>query len=277
MSDGSQREVYVHGYSALEQQLLQARRATESAAFFFPFLRPGMRLLDCGCGPGSITLGLADVVAPGQVIGVDLELRQVEAARQLAAERRVANVRFDVGSVYELPLPDAAFDAAFANTLLLHLREPLRALREIRRVLRPGGVVGIADGDFANWLMEPTSPSLERVRALYVQAIRHNGGDPYLARHYRRLLLEAGFLRSEAWGRISADTHGTTEGTRRLAASVVELLQSGMLGRLSRENGWATEEDLAAMIAEVREWGERPDAFHAIFGCAAVGWVGDVG
>jgi ubiquinone/menaquinone biosynthesis C-methylase UbiE len=277
MSDGSQREVYVHGYSALEQQRLQARRATESAAFFLPFLRTGMRLLDCGCGPGSITLGLADLVAPGQVIGVDLEPRQVEAARQLAAERRIANVQFDVGNVYELPFPDTAFDAAFANTLLLHLREPLRALREIRRVLKPGGVVGIADGDYGTWLWEPTSPVLEQVRSVFLQSVRSHGGDPYLARHYRRLLLEAGFARSEAWAQASSDTRGTLEGTRLFAATAVQQLQTGTLGRTAREHGLATDEDLAAMIAAVREWAERPDAFWSVLVCTAVGWVDDAG
>ena len=71
-----------------------------------------MRLLDVGCGPGSITLGLAEAVAPGEVVGVDLQPAQVEQARALAAERGVANVRFEVASAYALPFPDAAFDAA---------------------------------------------------------------------------------------------------------------------------------------------------------------------
>ena len=103
-----------------------------------PHLRPGMRLLDCGCGPGSITVGLAEAVAPGEVIGLDLQPSQIERARLLAAERAISNVRFEVGDVSRLPFPDASFDAAFAHTLLLHLRDRVGALREIRRVLEAG-------------------------------------------------------------------------------------------------------------------------------------------
>jgi ubiquinone/menaquinone biosynthesis C-methylase UbiE len=60
-----------------------------------------------------------------------------------------------VASTYELPFPDGTFDAIWANTVLLHLREPRRALAEMRRVRRPGGIVGVADGDFSTWLWEP--------------------------------------------------------------------------------------------------------------------------
>jgi len=93
-SSEHRRESYVHGYSASEQQRLATRTATGAAGFFIPHLHGGMSLLDCGCGPGSITLGLAEVVAPGLVVGVDVEPRKVEAARTLAADRRLANVSF---------------------------------------------------------------------------------------------------------------------------------------------------------------------------------------
>jgi ubiquinone/menaquinone biosynthesis C-methylase UbiE len=149
------RSPCLHGSAAIEQRRLARRAAATSAGFFLPHLRPGMRLLDCGCGPGSITLGLAEAVAPGEVVGLDIQPAQVERARVLAAERGVANVRFEVGTAYELPFPDASFDAAIALTVLMHLREPPRALREMKRVLKPRGVLGIADDDAATNLWEP--------------------------------------------------------------------------------------------------------------------------
>jgi ubiquinone/menaquinone biosynthesis C-methylase UbiE len=94
-----------------------------------------MQVLDCGCGPGSITVDVAQRIAPGTVVGIDVDAVQVEQARRLAGERGIANARFEVGSVYELPFPDASFDAAFANNVLNHLGDPLRALLEMRRVL----------------------------------------------------------------------------------------------------------------------------------------------
>jgi 2-polyprenyl-3-methyl-5-hydroxy-6-metoxy-1,4-benzoquinol methylase len=85
---------YLHGSAGIEQRRLARRVAATSAAFFLPHLRPGLRLLDCGCGPGSITFGLAEAVAPGEVVGFDVQPAQVERARALAAERGVPNVRF---------------------------------------------------------------------------------------------------------------------------------------------------------------------------------------
>lgn len=115
------------------------RTATEWVPFFLPHLRPGMSLLDCGCGVGSITLDLAERVAPGQVVGVDLDESQIAMARAEAERRGLSNVRFEVASIYELPFPNGSFDAALAHTLLFHLHDPLRALRVLRQMLKPAG------------------------------------------------------------------------------------------------------------------------------------------
>src|SRR5512146_972479 len=110
-------EKYLHGYSPEHRAFLSSRTATREAAFFLPFLKPGMRLIDCGCGMGALTTSLAEHLAPGEVIGIDREETQIQAARAWAAEKGVSNVRFEVGSIYEIPYPDATFDAAFAYTV----------------------------------------------------------------------------------------------------------------------------------------------------------------
>jgi SAM-dependent methyltransferase len=143
-------ESYSHlGNPAFEAELV-LRTASQEAAFFLPFLRPGMRVLDLGCGPGSITLGLAEAVAPGETVGVDVQPSQVAQAQALSASRGVMNVRFEVADVYRLPFPDGSFDAVFAHAVLMHLREPVRALLEVRRVLRPGGIAGVRDSDWGD-------------------------------------------------------------------------------------------------------------------------------
>jgi ubiquinone/menaquinone biosynthesis C-methylase UbiE len=143
-SQGSTAIPAVESYSQRANPVFEAelalRTAAKEGAFFVPFLRPGMRVLDLGCGPGSITLGLAETVAPGEVIGVDLQPSQVAQAQALGAARGMMNARFEVADVYRLPFPDGSFDAAFAHVVLMHLREPVRALAEMRRVLRPGGI-----------------------------------------------------------------------------------------------------------------------------------------
>jgi ubiquinone/menaquinone biosynthesis C-methylase UbiE len=128
-------------------QALAERTAEREGAFFLPHVQPSMRLLDVGCGPGSITIGFARVLTPGEVMGLDREPSAVEAARALVSDRHLVNLRFEVGMAEALPFPDASFTAVFAHTLLEHVPDPSRVLREMRRVLAPGGVIGVRDGD----------------------------------------------------------------------------------------------------------------------------------
>jgi SAM-dependent methyltransferase len=265
------RETYTHGFQGYAVQRMGERTVADNAFFLLPHLSPGMRLLDVGCGPGSITLGLAEALAPGEVVGVDIEPRIVERARAAAAERAGLNVRFEVGDAYALPFPDAAFDAAFARSVLQHLSDPVAALREVRRVLRPGGVVGLRDGDWGSRVIGPPSPLVEEALALYMRLWAINGGDSLRGREHRALLLAAGFARTEA-GAV-ASTQGTAEETRGIAALAVSQLSApDVRGRLL-ELGLATEGRLAELEAGLRAWGERPDAFMGYLMCHALGWV----
>jgi ubiquinone/menaquinone biosynthesis C-methylase UbiE len=275
--DGSPaRTAYLHGSASVEQRRLARRVAATSAGFFLPHLRPGMRVLDCGCGPGSITVGLADAIAPGEVVGLDVQPPQVERARSFAVERSVANVRFETGSVYESLFADASFDAAFAHTLLLHLREPLRALREMKRVLKSGGVVGISDDDGETILFEPRTPLLTEAYGLLMRLIQYHGGNPYGARNYRQLLLQAGFARPVATASIwGGGCWGTPEDTRDFAGWFVDQLSTPPAVDVVLAQGWADQAGLAAMVSEIMAWGERPDAYLAVMGVAAIGWIED--
>ena len=160
------KEVYSQRDNPAYEVWMTTRTAAQQAAFFLPHLLPGMQLLDVGCGPGTITVGLAKEVAPGDVVGTDLQPTQVEQARAVAAERGIANVRFEVGDAYRLPFPDRSFDAVFAHAVLMHLREPVRALAEMWRVLRPGGIVGVRDPDLGGEIFTPATLLQEERHAL---------------------------------------------------------------------------------------------------------------
>src|SRR5512138_989594 len=172
------QEEYLHGYSPEHRAFLSSRTAIREAAFFLPFLKPGMRLLDCGCGMGALTTSLSEWLAPGEVIGIDREPSQLEAARAWAAEKGVSNVRFEIGNIYEIPYPDSSFDAAFAFTVLEHVREPLRAMREMRRILKPGGVVGIQDPDYGAQLQTPSTPGLQELNS-WMRSFSEQNASPY--------------------------------------------------------------------------------------------------
>jgi SAM-dependent methyltransferase len=256
----------------VQEPYVGTRTAAEWIPFFLPHLRPGMSLLDCGCGVGSITVDLAERVAPGQVVGVDIDAGQLAKARAEAARRGLINVRFDVASVDDLPFPDASFDAALAHTLLFHLPDPLRALRALRRVLKPGGVVCVSDDDWSTRVLSPADPLVERAWELMTRVVQHHGGNPFYARHLRSLLLEAGFARTEGHA-VAADHHGTLAETRKHTQLIAMLLSSPAWAATIRSEGWADDAELERIRAAVLAWGERPDAFSAWLYCAAIGWV----
>jgi ubiquinone/menaquinone biosynthesis C-methylase UbiE len=136
-----QTRSYTPGYSAPVLSFMEQRTAESHAGFFLPQLLPGWRLLDAGCGPGTITLGLVRKVSPGQVIGVDIEESQFAKARG-QAEQEGLNIEFQKASISHLPFSDGYFDAVFSHAVLQHLTNPEAALAELRRVLKPGGLLG---------------------------------------------------------------------------------------------------------------------------------------
>ena len=252
-----------------------ARRTGEVAAFLAPYLRAGMRLIDCGCGPGSITLDLARAVAPAEAIGIDLREDALTQARTLARERGITNVTFRAASVYELPYADGSFDAAFACAVLQHLAAPLAALEEMRRVLKPGGVIGIVDGSSPITFRYPTNPLLERWDKLRALEREYNAGRPSDALQLRALLREAGFGRTQASGTMATEAGppaGSLEETRRVAQNHVIRLR-GVLGELAMTQGWATRQELEQMAEALIAWGEAPDAFYARPVFTAIGWA----
>jgi ubiquinone/menaquinone biosynthesis C-methylase UbiE len=266
------RERYSHGYSDRMLRIQGQRTAAKDAGFLLPYLRPSMRLLDFGCGGGSITLGLAEFVAPGEVVGLDIEPSALERARTLAADRGIANVRFEQGSVYDLPFAAGTFDAAFSRSVLEHLAQPVEALCEVRRVLKPGGVIGVADGDWGSRVVAPPSPLVEETYALYARVWERNGGNPRRGRELKALLREAGFQHLAAFA-TAAGVEGTADAARAFADLVDQLFRRPSFVNQVIQLGWATQQRLDELVTAFHAWAEHPDAFSAVLLCQAVGWV----
>ncbi len=261
-------ETYSGGYDPLILRALAKREAIRDAAFFVPYLKPDMHILDCGCGPGGIALGLAALVSEGRVVGIDVHDSQLEMGRQEARNRGTGNVKFQHASVYALPFADATFDAVLGHAILYHLGEPMKALQEIQRVLKPGGLIALRDADNDGDVYYPPDPHLDRLWILAGYVISHNGGDIRFGRRHRQILREAGFI--EIIASASSDSFGTPETTASFSKYWTEvfLVQHR---ELILKQGWATEAELVAMRDALLSWGGGPDAFYSRCRCEAVG------
>src|SRR5437660_7862969 len=140
--------VYTHGHEGAVLRSHRSRTAWDSAGYLLDRLRAGQSLVDIGCGPGTITVDLAEIVAPGRVVALDAAADVLVTARDVAAERGLDNVEFAVGDVNSLEFADGTFDVVHAHQVLQHVADPVAALREMRRVCKPGGVVAARDVDY---------------------------------------------------------------------------------------------------------------------------------
>jgi ubiquinone/menaquinone biosynthesis C-methylase UbiE len=187
------RETYTHGHDAAVLRSHSWRTAENSAGYLLPRLRPADRLLDVGAGPGTISIDLARRLGEGWVEAIDSAPAAVAAAQHAATEAGVDRIRFSVGDGYALDFPDDSFDVSHAHQVLQHLRDPVAALREMRRVTRPGGLVAIRDADYAAMAWHPASPGLARWQTVYRQVARAAGGEPDAGRRLKEWVQQAGF------------------------------------------------------------------------------------
>ena len=261
------REKYTMGYGPSATAIMAMRTAQKHAAFFLPHLEQGITLLDCGCGPGTITLGFAELVKPGQVVGTEIEGSQVALARENAAKRGLSNVRFEVADIYELPFENDFFDAVFISALLGNLREPVRALREVHRVLKPGGVIGVKEFDHGGDLVYPPQRSLAKYAELYLRMRRENRHDPDIGRKIGVFLSDADFCDLQ----LSAcyESYADQRALQGFAAVSSGLLLEGW-GEIFSSRGWATAEEIDEMKDAWQKFAASPGAIFAAAWCEAV-------
>lgn len=150
------------------------------------------RVLDIGCGTGLAARAIARRAGfAGTVTGVDLSPYLVTAAKRLAAEEGVAQrLEFRTGDVHKLDFPDNSFDALVAHTLLSHVEDPLSVLMEAARVVKPGGMIGIFDGDYASLTFGHADP--DKGKACDEALISALVTNPQVMRQLPRLMRAAG-------------------------------------------------------------------------------------
>jgi ubiquinone/menaquinone biosynthesis C-methylase UbiE len=262
--------VYQHGHHASVVTDHAKRTAEVVATFFLPFLQPGMRLLDIGCGPGTITSGLARRVAPGETIGIDPSPSVIDAARSLSKDAVAGHLQFEVGDIYRPRFTEEAFDAIFAHQVLQHLHEPVQALKQMRILLKEGGMVGVRDVDWGSTTFYPDNLGMRRFLALYYDLARRSGAEPDAGRHLRRWFREAGFR--ETLVTTSTVSYTDVAATRDWGNSYAERTLHSTIAERALELGIATRAELEEIAAAWRSWGCDPDAHFCFAHTEVVAW-----
>lgn len=163
---------------------------------------PGARVLDLGSGQGNTTRCLAEALDPSECIGVEYDAALVDYAR--TRPDNPASVRFQQGDATQLPFPDASFDVAFCRYLLIHIADPLRVVREMLRVVRPGGFVVAYEGDFsAVGTSHPPCAALETIHRVWRGLFQNPPAGRRLVHYFR----DAGArdIRAGAWTELEQD------------------------------------------------------------------------
>jgi ubiquinone/menaquinone biosynthesis C-methylase UbiE len=253
---------YVHGHHESVLRSHRWRTAENSAGYLLPHLRPGMRLLDVGCGPGTITIDLATRVAPGEVVGIDpVEAPLVEARRDAAA-RGVDSVTFQVADGMALSFPDDSFDVVHAHQVLQHVPDPVGMLREVVRVCRPGGLIAARDSDYAAFTWHPASPILDEWLDLYHRVARASGGEPDAGRWLVAWAHGAGL--TDVTASASAWCFATDEDRAWWGGLWADRALHSSYAAQSLALGLADQAALDRISAGWRSWSVEPDGWFAI-------------
>jgi SAM-dependent methyltransferase len=261
---------YIFEGSGVADALFGRRTAAQDVAFLLPYVRPGVSIVDCGCGPGSISIGLARLIVPGEVVGFDISATAIASAKRLAAERDVQNVRFEVASVYEPPpLPEASFDVALFSNVLAHLEEPARALALAYRLLKPGGILAACDPYKAgDWFAGPHAEAAQRLNEIFIASMRARGGDPMMGVKLPEALAEGGFGHVQ----VAPGVAPSISSAQALSQLFARMFEDKHFSELVIGLGLTTDVELRGLTEEVQLWAASESALVAFAECRALAW-----
>ncbi len=253
---------YTMGFSEEFLQSLRRYTAQASAAHLLPHLRPGLRALDFGCGPGTISVGLAKAVAPGELHGVDMEESQIELARAVVDASGQENAIFHVGDVTDLPFEDDFFDVAHCHNVLVHVPDTSAVLTEVKRVLKPGGIIGCREMICASSFTHPDFGVIRKAWDMMEDLLVADDGHPQMGKELKGHILDAGFANP----RITAsfDVYGTPEDVIFIYGLADLWFLSPEITEAAIKYGAATEELCKAIGVAYDRWKDHPGAICGV-------------
>lgn len=185
---------YVHGYDPKENQRLQDQASTLVELLHSDTMyAAGSTVLEAGCGVGAQTVTLAANSPKALITSIDISEASVAQARQAVEAAGFTNVTFQQGDIFNLPFAAESFDHVFVCFVLEHLSEPVRALRVLKGLLKPGGTMTVIEGDHGSTYFYPESEYAVRAVQCQVELQKRAKGNALIGRALYPLLTEAGF------------------------------------------------------------------------------------
>ena len=252
---------YTMGYSEVILETQLRATAETSAAFLLPHLRSGLSLLDFGCGPGTISVGLAKAVAPGEMHGVDMEESQIETARSVAASHGQDNAVFHVGDVTDLKFEDGFFDVAHCRSVLMHVPDTAAVLSEVKRVLKPGGILACREMICESAFTHPDNGIMRRSWEMFEDLVQGDDGHPQMGKDMKRHILEAGFvdLRMSA----SSSVYSSPEEIASIYRLISQWLLSPEVAEAAIKYGASSESLVKDLRVAYGRWKDDPGALFS--------------
>ncbi len=261
--DGN-KTVYISDHSESVLRSHSWRTAANSAEYLLNLVEPTMRILDVGCGPGTISADLATLVPQGEVIAIDFGEEAIEKARTMASERRgLSNLHFEMGDAHNLAFEPDSFDIVHSHQVLQHLSNPAHALREWRRVTKPGGIVASRVADMAAVSYYPED-MLRDFHNLYLQVSRAYGGFPDGGRRVVAWAMVAGFPRHAITPSSSVWCYSEPEARAWWSSLWADRLIKSSLHGNAVDGGFATPAEMERLARSWHEWGACDDGFYAL-------------
>ena len=253
---------YTMGFGEEILAALRQYTAEKNAAYLLPHLRPGQRVLDFGSGPGSISVGLAKAVDPGELHGVDMEESQVEIARAYAESQGVGNATFHVGDVTELPFEDGYFDVAHCHNVLMHVPDTAEVLAEVKRVLKPGGLIACREMIVGSSFTHPDFGVIGQAWDMFEDLLAADDGHPHIGKDLKGHVVDAGF--TNVWAGASFDIYSTPADVAFIYGVAMNWFLAPEITEAAIKYGASSQPVIDAIADAYARWKEHPGAFCAL-------------
>jgi SAM-dependent methyltransferase len=240
---------YVHGYSARESERLADQAQTLTELLHHDTHYPvGSRVLEAGCGIGAQTVILAKNSPQAHITSIDISVESLKKAEENIKKQGFTNVTFRQADIFNLPFPPASFDHIFVCFVLEHLAEPLRALEQLRQLLKKGGTITVIEGDHGSAYFHPENKDAHRAIDCLVKLQQQMGGNALIGRQLFPLVAGAGFTDVQVSPRmvyVDSSRPALVEGFTKLTFTAMvegvgpEVEKQGLMSRKAWKRGIA--------------------------------------